>query len=59
MWAKYHAQKRPKICTSCRVIAAKTYLYHSTKIAKARPHSVDCQTDISVFMHSVNSHCLT
>ena len=35
----------PKICTSCRVSTAKIYLYHSTKIAKARPHSVEWQTD--------------
>ena len=40
--------KRPKICTGCRVSAAKIYLYHSTKIAKARPHSVEWQTDSSV-----------
>ena len=33
----YHAQKRPKICTCCRVSEAKFYLYHSTKIAKAWP----------------------
>ena len=33
----YHAQKRPKICTCCRVSEAKFYLYHSTKIAKAGP----------------------
>ena len=33
----YHAQKRPKICTCCRVSKAKFYLYHSTKIAKAGP----------------------
>ena len=48
--------KIPKICTGCRVShglllrspwvsAAIIYLYHSTKIAKARPHSVECQTD--------------
>ena len=30
-------KKRPKICTCCRVSEAKFYLYHSTKIAKARP----------------------
>ena len=41
-------KKRPKICTGCRVSAAKIYLYHSTKIAKARPHSVKWQTDSSV-----------
>ena len=32
-------KKIPKICTGCRVSAAKIYLYHSTEIAKARPHS--------------------
>ena len=41
-------KKRPKICTGCRVSAAKIYLYHSTKIAKARPHRVECPTDSSV-----------
>ena len=30
-------KKRPKICTCCRVSKAKFYLYHSTKVAKARP----------------------
>ena len=34
---QYHAQKKPKMSTSCRVSEAKFYLYHSTKIAKARP----------------------
>ena len=48
MYKKYHAQKRPKICTGCKVSAAKIYLYHSTKIAKARPHRVEWQTDSSV-----------
>ena len=38
---KYHAQKNPKICTGCRVSTAKIYLYHSTKIAKARPNRVE------------------
>ena len=33
----YHPQKRPKICTCCRVSEAKFYSYHSTKIAKAWP----------------------
>ena len=33
-------KKIPKICTGCRVSAAKIYLYHSTKIAKAKPHRV-------------------
>ena len=32
----------PKICTGYRVSAAKIYFYHSTKIAKARPHRVEC-----------------
>ena len=32
-------KKIPKICTGCRVSTAKIYLYHSTEIAKARPHS--------------------
>ena len=32
--------KIPKICTGCRVSAAKIYLYHSTEIAKARPHTL-------------------
>ena len=38
----------PKICTGCRVSEAKIYLYHSTEIAKARPHSEEWQTDTSV-----------
>ena len=41
-------KKIPKICTGCRVSEAKIYLYHSTKIAKARPHSEEWQTDTSV-----------
>ena len=41
-------KKNPKICTGCRVSAAKIYLYHSTEIAKARPHSEEWQTDTSV-----------
>ena len=41
-------KKIPKICTGCRVGAAKIYLYHSTKIAKARPHREEWQTDPSV-----------
>ena len=40
-------KKNPKICTGCRVSAAKIYLYHSTKIAIDRPHSVKWQTDSS------------
>ena len=41
-------KKLPKICIGVRVIAAKIYLYHNTKIAKARPHRVKWQTDSSV-----------
>ena len=41
-------KKRPKICTGCRVSAAKIYLYHSTKIAKAKPHRVKYPTDSSL-----------
>ena len=41
-------KKNPEICTGCRVSEAKIYLYHSTKIAKAKPHRVDCSTGSSV-----------
>ena len=41
-------KKRPQLCTGCKVSASKIYLYHSTKIAKARPHSVESSTDNSV-----------
>ena len=41
-------KKRLKICTGYRVSEAKIYLYQNTKIAKARPHSVEWQTDTSV-----------
>ena len=34
-------EKIPKIPTGCRVSAAKIYLYHSSKIAKPRPHRVE------------------
>ena len=37
VYKTYHAQKRPEICTCCRVSKAKFYLYHSTNIAEARP----------------------
>ena len=37
MVPKTYAQKRPKICTCCKVREAKFYLYHSTKIDKAWP----------------------
>ena len=43
-----HKKKGPKICNGCRVSAAKIYLYHSIKIAKAKPHSVEWQTHSSV-----------
>jgi hypothetical protein len=33
-------KKIPKVCTGCRVSAAKIYLYHSTEIAKAIGHIV-------------------
>ena len=32
-------KKSPKVCTGCRVSAAKIYLYHSNEIVKAKPHS--------------------
>ena len=32
--------KKSKIGPGCRVSAAKVYLYHSSKIAKARPPNV-------------------
>ena len=41
-------KKIPKICTGSRVKKNKIYLYHSTKIAIAKPHSVEWQTDSSV-----------
>ena len=41
-------KKIPKICTGCRVSEAKIYLYHSTEVAKAMPHSEEWQTDTSV-----------
>ena len=41
-------EKIPKICTGRRVSEAKIYLYHSTEIAIARPHSEEWQTDTSV-----------
>ena len=41
-------KKNSKICTGCRVSEAKIYLYHSTEIAKARPHREEWQTDTSV-----------
>ena len=51
-------KKRLKICTGCKVSAGKIYLYHSTKIVKARPHRVECPIDSSVqkqwFMYRPN-----
>ena len=41
-------KKIPKLCNGCRVSEAKIYLYHSTEIAKARPHSEEWQTDTFV-----------
>ena len=41
-------KKIPEICTGCRVSEAKIYLYHSTEIAKTRPHREKWQTDTSV-----------
>ena len=41
-------KKNPKICTGCRVSDAKIYSYHSTEIAKARPHREEWETDTSV-----------
>ena len=41
-------KKNPKTCAGCRFSAAKSYLYHSTEIAKARPHGEEWQTDTSV-----------
>ena len=55
----YHAQKRPKICTCCRVSKAKFYLYHSTKIAKARPGFDDQPEHPSVQINSSSPFRLT
>ena len=42
-------KKRPKICTACRELAQLKFTYIITiKIAKARPHRVECPTDSSV-----------
>ena len=48
VWAGTSCKKSLEICTGCKVIAARIYLYHSTKIAKARPHRDEWQTDSSV-----------
>ena len=37
-------KKIPKLCTGCRVSEAKIYLYHSTEIPKARPHSEESKS---------------
>ena len=41
-------KKNSKIFTGCRVSEAKIYIYHSTEIAKARPHSEEWERDTSV-----------
>ena len=43
-----HNKKKPKICTVSILSAPKINIYHSTKIAKARSHRVEWQTDNSV-----------
>ena len=50
-------KKRPKICTGCRISAAKIYIYHSTKIAKARPGFDDRPKHPSIQINS-SSPCL-
>ena len=45
-------RKRPKTCTCCRVSEAKFYLYHSIKIAKARPGFDDRPEHPSVQINS-------
>ena len=45
-------KKRPKICTCSRVSEAKFYLYHTTKIAKARPGFDDRSEHPSVRINS-------
>ena len=52
-------KKRPKICTCCRVSEAKFYLYHSTKIAKARPGFDDRPEHPSVQINSSSPWCST
>ena len=53
-------KKIPKICTGCRVSAAKLYLYHSTKIVKAGPGLDDWPEHPSVQINSsspwLNAH---
>ena len=51
-------QKRPKICTCCRVTEAKFYLYHSTKIAKAGPGFDDWPEHPSVQINA-STPCFT
>ena len=50
-------KKSLKICTCCRVSEAKFYLYHSTKIAKARPGFDDRSEHPSVQINS-SSPCI-
>ena len=45
-------KKIPKIGTGYRVSAAKIYLYHSTEIAKARPHSEGISSKLIFFFES-------
>ena len=45
-------KKRPEICTCFKVSEAKFYLYHSTKIAKARPGFDDPPEHPSVQINS-------
>ena len=45
-------KKRSEICICCRVSEAKFYLYHSTKIANARPCFDDRPEHISVQINS-------
>ena len=50
-------KKRSEICICCRVSEAKFYLYHSTKIANARPGFDDQPEHPSVKINS-SSPCL-
>ena len=42
MFIHFRSIHTTKICTQCRVSEAKIYLYHSSEITKARPHSRHC-----------------
>ena len=48
-------KKIPKICTGCRVSAAKIYLYHSPEVAKARPHRVGISKNYEKLGHIAKS----